>query len=252
MNTSVSTVLTIARKELKVYFVSPLFYVVTALFMLAYGFFFAVNTISSQQASLRTTFNIVVFVMVLLAPLLTMRLISQEKQQGTIELLLTNPVRDVELVAGKYLAALAMLATLLATTLLSVVILLITAVDKQQFLFLKLGQLDWGSLLVGYVGNILVLGGFMAVGLLASTLTQNQIIAAVISIIFLLFLLLIPSASSLFQPPFSDFLAYLSPRDHVDAFGGGAMALPDVVYSLTMIGIPLYLSVVALGARKWH
>jgi len=249
---ALNNVLTIAQKELKVYFVSPLFYVVTALFVLAYGFFFAVNTITSQQATLRTTFNIIVFVMILLAPLLTMRLISQEKQQGTIELLLTNPVRDIELVAGKYLAALAMLGMLLATTLLSVVILLLTAVDKQQFLFLKVGQLDWGPVLVGYAGNILVLGGFMAVGLFASTLTQNQIIAAVISIIFLLLLLIIPSAASLFQPPFSDFLSYLSPRDHVDAFGGGSLALPDLVYGLTMIGIPLYLSVVALGARKWH
>ncbi len=252
MSRGLSNVLTIARKELKVYFVSPLFYVVTALFVLAYGFFFAVNTISSQQATLQATFNIVVFVMVLLAPLLTMRLVSLEKQQGTIELLLTNPVRDVELVAGKYLAALAMLATLLATTLISVVILLFTAVDKQQFLFLKIGQLDWGSLLVGYAGNILVLGGFMAVGLFASTLTQNQIIAAVISIIFLLVLLIIPSAASLFQPPFSDFLSYLSPRDHIDAFGAGTVALPDLAYGLTMIGVPLYLSVVALGARRWH
>src|SRR5258708_36946580 len=96
-----SNVLTIARKELKVYFVSPLFYVVTALFVLAYGFFFAINTISSQQASLSTTFNIVVFVMVLLAPLLTMRPISQEKRQGTIALLLSNPVPSIELVLAK-------------------------------------------------------------------------------------------------------------------------------------------------------
>jgi ABC-2 type transport system permease protein len=247
-----SNVLTIAGKELKVYFVSPLFYVVTALFILAYGFFFAVNTINSQQASLRTTFNIIVFVMVLLAPLVTMRLVAQEKQQGTIELLLTTPLRDVELVMGKYLAALVMLTTLLATTLVSLLILLLTAVDKQQVLFLQLGQLDWGPILVGYLGNVLVLGGFMAVGLFASTLTQNQIIAAVISIVFLLVLLIIPSASSLFQPPLSDFLTYLSPREHVDAFGSGTLAVPDVVYGLTMIGVPLYLSVVALGARKWH
>ena len=247
-----SNILTIARKELKIYFVSPLFYVVTALFILAYGFFFAVNTISSQRASLRTTFNIVVFVMVLLAPLLTMRLVSQEKQQGTIELLLTTPLRDIELVIGKYAAALVMLMTLLATTLVSLLILLVTAVDKQQFLFLKLGQLDWGPILVGYLGNVLVLGGFLAVGLFASTLTSNQIIAAVVSIVFLLLLLIIPSAASLFQPPLSDFLTYLSPREHIDAFGGGSLALPDLVYGLTMIGVPLYLSAVALGARKWH
>ena len=64
--------------------------------------------------------------------------------------------------------------------------------------------------------------------------------------------LIIPSAASLFQPPFSDFLSYLSPRDHVDAFGAGSIAIPDLTYGLTMIGVPLYLAVVALGARKWH
>lgn len=247
-----SNILTIARKELKVYFVSPLFYVVTALFVLAYGFFFAINTISSQTVDFSTTVNIVTFVMVLLAPLVTMRLISLEKQQGTIELLLTNPVRDIELVLGKYLAALVMLLTLLATTLISLLILLLTAVDKQSFLLLKVGQVDWGPILTGYIGDILVLGGFMAVGLFASTLTQNQIIAAVVSIVFLLLLLIIPSASTLYQPPTSDFLSYLSPRDHIAAFVGGTLAVPDIVYGLTMIGVPLYLSVVVLGARKWH
>src|SRR5258708_29263509 len=196
-----SNILTIARKELKVSLASPLVSVVTALFVLAYGFFFAINTISSQQASLSTTFNIVVFVMVLLAPLLTMRLISQEKQQGTIELLLTNPVRDIELVLGKYLASLAMLLTLLATTLISLLILLLTAVDKQSFLFLKIGQLDWGPIVTGYLGNVLVLDGFMAVCLFSSTLTQHQNIAPVVRILFLLLLLLIPTTPALFPPP---------------------------------------------------
>lgn len=247
-----SNVLTIARKELKVYFVSPLFYVITALFVLVYGIFFAVNLINSLTASLQTTVNTIVFVMVFFAPLLTMRLISQEKQQGTIELLLTNPVRDVELVLGKYLASLAMLGTLLSTTLISVLIFLATAIDKQQILFLKVGALDWGTLFANYFGEVLVLGGFMSIGLFASSLTQNQIIAAVVSIISLLVLLIVPSVSPLLQPPMSDFIQYLSPIDHVNNFASGTIGLPDVVYGLTLILTPLFLGVVALGARKWH
>src|SRR5258708_29858855 len=96
--------LTVAGKELRIYFVSPVFYVVTALFMLAWGYVESTNIFFGNQADARTSLNITAFVMILLAPLLTMRLISQEKQQGTIELLMTNPVRDSEVVWGKFIA----------------------------------------------------------------------------------------------------------------------------------------------------
>ena len=106
-----NTVLAIARKEIKVYFASPLFYVVTALFILVTGLFFAVtvsgpNASGDQTALLRNSFSILLFVMILLTPLITMPLIAREKQEGTIELLLTQPVTDIELVLGKYLASL--------------------------------------------------------------------------------------------------------------------------------------------------
>jgi len=244
--------LTIARKELRIYFVSPLFYAMTALFVCLSGFFFALNIIQSNQASLATNSNITLFILLFVAPILTMRLIAQEKQQGTIELLLTNPVSDVEVVIGKYLAALVMFGVMLAFTLVSVLILLWTAVDRQQFLFLNIGRVDPGPLLADYIGNILIMAGFMAIGLFTSSFTQNQIIAAVASFTILLLLLIAGNAAGVFPDPVNGFLSYIGPRDHLDAFARGSIGLPDVVYALSMIAIPLYLSVVALGARRWH
>ncbi|MDP9325101.1 MAG: ABC transporter permease [Candidatus Dormibacteraeota bacterium] len=244
--------LTIARKELKVYFVSPVFFIVTALFVLASGFFFAVNTLQSQTVSISTTFSIILFVMILLAPLLTMRLIAQEKGEGTLELLFSHPIRDVELVAGKFAAAMVIYLALLATTLIQVLVPLFTAVDKHQFLFLSLGTVDWATLGVGYLGNFLIIGSYLAIGLFASSLTRNQIIAAVIAFVVLLMLLVIDGAGALAQPPLSDFLSQLGPRAHADNFARGTLGLFDVVYALSMIVVPLYLAVVALGARRWH
>lgn len=244
--------ITIARKELRIYFASPLFYVMTALFVSLNGFFFSLNVIQSNQASLATNSNITLFIMLFVAPILTMRLIALEKQQGTIELLLTNPVSDVEVVIGKYFAAIVMFAVMLAFTLVSVLILLWTAVDRQQFLFLNVGRVDAGPLLADYIGNVLIMASFMAIGLFTSSFTQNQIVAAVASFAVLLFLLIAGNAAQVFPDPVNTFLAYISPRDHLDAFARGSIGLPDVVYALSMIGVPLYLSVIALGARRWH
>jgi ABC-2 type transport system permease protein len=253
----VNTVLTIARKEIKVYFVSPLFYIVTALFILVTGLFFAgsvsgTNASTDQTTVLRNGFFTMLFILALLAPLITMRLIAQEKQEGTIELLLTQPVTDLQLVLGKYLASLAMLGAMIATTLLQVLVLLVTAVDKHTVLFFSIGNIDTASLIGGYLGLILLLGGYMAIGVFASSLTSNQIIAAFVGIIVLLVMLVIGIASGFTQPPMSDFLTALSPQSHVDNFARGLITVPDLVYTVSLIFVPLFLSVVLLGARRWR
>lgn len=252
-----NNIIAIARKELKVYFSSPLFYVVTALFILVTGLFFALtilapNATGSQTDNLRSTFNTSLFVMIFLGPLLTMRLISQEKQEGTIELLLTNPVTDTELVFGKYLASLAMFGAMFVTTLLQVLVLMVAAVDKHKFVFISVGDIDTATLIAGYLGNVLILGGYLALGVLASTVTNNQIIAALISFVMLLTLLVVDTAAQFAQPPISDFLSNVGPRSHADAFARGLVTAPDVVYTISLIGLPLFLAVVVLGARKWH
>lgn len=252
-----NNIIAIARKELKVYFSAPLFYVVTALFILVTGLFFALTILSpnatgSQTENLRSTFNTSLFVMIFLGPLLTMRLISQEKQEGTIELLLTNPVTDTELVLGKYLASLAMFGAMFVTTLLQVLVLMVAVVDKHKLLFISVGDIDTATLIAGYLGNILILGGYLSLGVFASTLTNNQIIAALISFVMLLALLVVDTAAQFAQPPISDFLSNVGPRTHADAFARGLVTAPDVVYTLSLIGLPLFLAVVVLGARKWH
>jgi len=240
----VNNVLAIARKELKVYFSSPLFFVVTALFVAVTGGFFALAILQpsangSQTTNLKSLFNTTLFVMIFLGPLITMRLISQEKQEGTIELLLTNPVTDTELVLGKYLAALAMFGAMFVTTLLQVLVLLVTAVDKHRLLFFN-------------IGAVLILGGYLALGVFASTITNNQIIAALVSFVLLLGLLVVDTAAQFTQPPISDFLSNVGPRAHSDAFASGLVTVPDLVYALSMIFVPLFLAVVVLGARRWR
>ncbi|MHB8510014.1 MAG: ABC transporter permease [Candidatus Dormibacteria bacterium] len=243
---------TIAQKEIKVFFVSPLFYVVSALFIALYGVFFAYNLISTQQASLRNTFNIALFILLFVAPLLSMRLISQEKQQGTIELLLTNPVRDYEVVLGKFLAAVVMFLATMSFTLVSVLVLVWTSVNRVQVGPFKLGHVDVGPLVAGYLGFILIAAGYLAIGIFASSLTQNQILAAFITFAALLFIIAAGTFSSLFQAPMSDFLSYLGSNSHVDAFGRGVFAVPDILYALSLIGVPLFLAILSLGSRRWH
>lgn len=247
-----NNVVTIARKELKIFFVSPLFYVVSALFVALFAIFFVFNLIQSQQANLSNTFNIALFIMLFVAPLLSMRMIAQEKQQGTIELLLTNPVRDVEVVIGKFIASVVMFLAMLAFTLVSVLILLWTSVDKVQFLFFRVGHVDLGPLVAGYLGFTLIAAGYLAIGIFASSLTHNQILAAFITFAALLVIIASGTFSSLFQPPLSDLFTFLGSNAHVDAFGRGVISVPDLAYAFTLIGVPLYLAVIALGARRWH
>jgi ABC-2 type transport system permease protein len=253
----VNTVLAIARKEIKVYFASPLFYIVTALFILITGLFFSATIASpgasgDQSSYLRSTFTTTLFLMMLIAPLITMRLIAQEKQDGTIELLLTQPVTDIQLIAGKYLASLVMLAAMLATTLIQVLVLLVTAVDKHKVLFMSIGNIDTASLIAGYLGMVLLLGGYMAIGLFASSLTGNQIIAAFVGIVAILILLIIGYAGAQTQPPLSDFFSSVGTQAHVDNFVKGLITAPDIVYALSLNLVPLFLSVVVLGARRWR
>jgi ABC-2 type transport system permease protein len=244
--------LAIARKELRIYFVSPLFYVVTGLFLLSWGIVMGASTVQNQTVTQQSSFGITSFIMVFLAPLLTMRLISQEKQQGTIELLMTNPVRDVEVVLGKFAAALVMFLPLLGLTFFAVLLQLWTAVDRTQFLFLKVGVVDWGPVFTAYTGNLLLISGYLAIGLFFSSVTQNQIIAAVAGFVVLLGLEVAGFVSQLLTSPVSDALAFISPGTHADNFARGVFTLPDLVLTISVIFVFFLLAVVALGARKWH
>jgi ABC-2 type transport system permease protein len=121
-----------------------------------------------------------------------------------------------------------------------------------KVLFFTVGRVDGGPLLAYYIGNILIGAGLISVGVFTSSFTQNQLIAVFSSIAIILFLLIAGNVAALFQEPVNTFLTYIGTHDHLDNFSRGSIGLPDFVYALSMIGVPLYLSVVSLGARRWH
>src|SRR5919198_473433 len=161
----------VTTRELRAYFLSPLAYIVMAFFLFGSGLLFALIIEQSREASLRGLISNVSVLFLFVVPMISMRLLAEEQRTGTIELLLTNPVQEWQIVSGKFLASILMILVMLGLTLLF-----------PLFLFL-FGNPDRGPILSGYVGIILQAAAFLAVGLWASSLTENQIVAAILSFI---------------------------------------------------------------------
>ncbi len=244
--------LAIVRKEIYSYWVSPVAYVVIALLLAALGFFFSIRLVQTGEATMRYAFQDSQFFLLLVTPLVTMRLLAEEKRQGTIELLLTSPVRDWEVVAGKFLSGLFLIAVALLGTLVYLGVLVRYGAPKVQVGFLPLADLEWGPILTGYLGEVLLAGAFVAVGLLASSITQNQIVAGVVALIALIMLWVAGAVSTVVGPPVADFLGYLSTTSHLDSFARGALNSVDIAYYLSLIVLGLFLSTQALSGRRWR
>ena len=232
-------VLTIAGREFRLYFVSPIAYAVLAAFLVVNGFLFALILFSTREASLRDVFANMAVVFLFLSPALTMRLLAEEQRSGTIELLLAAPVRDSEVVLGKFLGCLGFLAVMLGATL---------YYPLQLFVF---GRPDVGPLVTGYLGMLLTASAFMSIGLLASAFTQNQIVAAVVSLMALLLLWVLSAASSFVGPEVGGLLQYLGLSGHIESFQRGVIDSRDVVYFVSLIIACLFVSVRALESRRW-
>ncbi len=235
-------VLAITGKELRTYFVSPVAYVVAAGFLLIMGIFFAfvvMQSPQSQNISLEPVLGSAPIILLLLAPVLTMRLLAEETRSGTMELVLTSPVRDGEVVLGKYLASLLFFLFMLALTLVYPLVLL------------RFGNPDRGVLVSSYVGAALFGAAFLAVGVLASALTQNQIVAAVISLATLLALWLIDIFANLTRGALADILNYLSIISRYSDFLRGVISSQNVIYYLSVIAVALFLATRALETRRW-
>ncbi len=233
---------TITHRELKSLFVSPVAYVVSALFLVAMGYLFSLILINTQDASLRSTFNNMIFVLLLLAPALTMKLLADEQRMGTIELLLTSPIDDWQVVLGKFLGSLVLFAVMfLGPTLFYVLILAVY------------GPPDYGPILTGYLGVLLLGASFLAIGVFTSSLTQNQVIAYFAGLVILLLLWIADAGSSFAGTgPVSDALAYLSISRHYDTFFQGVVDTSDIVYSLSVIVTSLFLATQVLQTRRWR
>ena len=247
----------IFKRELYAFFASPIFYVVGGIFLILSGYFFYTSVayfslISFQAAQnpqaggqvnlnemvVKPLFDDMSIILLLIVPLLTMRLLAEEKKNGTIELLLTYPVREVAVVLGKYLATLFIVFILLALT--AVNVLMIS----------RFGVVEWGPVLTGYGGLILMAAGFISLGLFTSALTQNQIIAAVLGFGALLMFWIIGWAASVSGPGVGQVVNYLSLLEHLDPFTKGVLDTRDLMYFLNFSVFFIFLTLRFLDSQK--
>jgi ABC-2 type transport system permease protein len=175
-----------------------------------------------------------------LLPMVTMRTYAEEKRSGTIELLLTAPVTDVQIVAGKFLGALGFYAALLGVTLLDVAIL---------FIF---GNPEWKPVFTGYLGLFLMGGCFVAIGLFVSSTTKNQVVAGAATFVVALLLWIISWLGSSFGPTTGAVLSYLSITEHFDDFSKGVIDTKHLIYYLSVIGFGLFLTVKSVDTERWR
>ena len=248
----------IFKKEMRLYFTSPVAWVIITMFLLIAGYFFysifAFYTLASMQSAmnpqmarelnvtdsvLRPLFSNVSVILLLLMPLITMRLFAEERRSGTIELLLTYPVRDGAVLVGKYLAALALYAIMLALTLLYPGILIYFT------------RVEWGPLLTGYLGLLLMGATFLAVGIFASSLTENQIVAAITTFGTLLLLWVVGWSAEYVGGPWGRVLSHLSILEHFDTFARGVLDTKDVIFYVDATIVALFLTLRSLEARRW-
>ena len=251
-------VLTICRKELSGYFRSPIAYGVMFFFALIAGYFFYAATAIFIRQTLqsvmmgqstpmdvnewvvRSVLSNVAVVGLFMVPMITMRLFAEEKRTGTIELLATSPLRDMEIILGKWLAALLLYASMLAISLINIVTL---------YMY---GKPDWRPLLIGYLGLLLQGGCMLALGAFVSSCTKNQIVAAVAGFGILLLLWVINWASSLDNTALTKVLDYLSITNHFDNFSKGVLDSKDVVFYLTFIIFGLFLTARSMESMRWR
>ncbi len=228
----------ICRKELNTYFVSPIAYIVIAVFLLVTGWFFFSTFFLFNQASLRNFFTLLPTVFAFVVPALTMRLFAEELNVGSYETLLTLPVGFGDIVLGKFAAAVAFVGAMLVPTLAYPVTVAL------------LGGLDWGPVAGGYLGAVLLAAAFAAVGLLTSALTRNQIIAFITGMAICFCLTLIDQMLFFLPRALLGALAYLAADVHFQNIAKGIIDTRDLVYFLSICFIGLYATHLVLRARQ--
>jgi ABC-2 type transport system permease protein len=236
----IRNVLAVAEREIRSYFVSPVAWVVTALMILIWGLIFSLTANTGRQADLRPLLSNFSVTFLLAAPLLTMRLIAEEARTGTLELMMTQPVRDVELVIGKYLGSVAFLGFMLLMTIYFPILL-------QQF-----GNPDKGPIISGYLGVLLQGMAFLAIGLMASALSQNQIISAVIGFVTLLAFWLVDALSRQFSGIPGQIVQYISMTKRFEDMPRGVIDTKDIIFFLSIIVAFLFITTQIVSARRWR
>ena len=228
------------KKELRSFFDSPIAYIVITIFLLISGWFFFSDLFLVNQTSMRNLFSIIPFIFMFFVPAVTMRLISEEKRSGTIEVLLTLPVKDYEIILGKFLAGLILIFVAVILTLVYTLTLS------------GLGNLDFGSVLAGYVGLLFLGATYLSVGVFTSSLTQNQIVAFITSFVIIFALYMLDKVLIFVPGVLASFLEYLSVDYHFSNISRGVIDSRDVIYYLSVIFFFLFLAVRALESGKWR
>ena len=250
-------ILAIAHKELRSYFASPIAYIVIGFFALLYGIFFVAildyfvrasmqaglaggaQAMNVNQQLVRPLLQNVAVVVLFMLPMVTMRTYAEEKRSGTIELLLTSPITDFQIVMGKFLGAMALYCAMLAVTLFHLAVL---------YMY---GRPEWKPIVTSYIGLLLFGGSFVALGLFVSSLSKNQIVAGAVTFALSLMLWIITWLN--FGGSAGDkVLGYLSIIDHLDDFSKGVIDTTHVIYYLSFITFGLFLTAKSVDSERWR
>lgn len=237
-------IIAVCTKELYTYFVSPIAYFICFVFAAITGLLFSsslfrTSGIGSAVEVMHSVFGSQATILIFFTPVITMKLFAEERKSGTIELLLTSPITDMQIVLGKYIASWILLLIMIFLT-------LIFPVLTGRF-----GPLDGGLLITGYFGLILISSCFIAFGLLMSSMSKNQIVAALTSFGFFIILWVI-SILAASAGPVGKYLSYMSFLDHYNEFALGVIQLRDVVYYVSFTGVCLYATVKSIESSKWR
>lgn len=224
-------------KEEKALFSSPIAYAVMTVFLLLMGYSFTLTLFLSHQPSLVHIFFQMFVLFMLTVPLITMRLLAEERKLRTIEVLLTSPVTELDIVLAKFVASM------------SLIVILLMLSGSYAVVLAIYGDPDWGPIYSGYLGLLLLGAALVGVGLLASALTANQMIAALVSLSLFLLLWIIDSFGYLLPSPFDALAVNLSLSVHFKSFAVGSVYLSDVGFFLSVTLLTLFLSVRALARR---
>lgn len=247
---------TIAGKEMRGFFVSPMGWVVMGLYALLFGYFFMAHLtyfvqqsmqsqmgggpVNINQFMIRPLLQNVALINLFLLPMITMRAYAEEKRSGTIELLLTSPVSDLQIIFGKFLGAIGFYAALLAVTMVYIGIL---------FAF---GTPEWRPVVTGYLGLLLMGGCFLSVGLFISSTTRNQVVAGAATFVVFLLLWIISWLGQSAGPAMASVLEYLSIVWHFEDFSKGVIDTKHVVYYLSFITFGLFLTMKSVDTERWR
>ncbi len=254
---------TIARKEMNSYFRSPIGYFILAIFAFLFGFIYyrsvadfiftsltraqyaqmygqSMPPMNVNEMVIRGLLSTTSFFLLFLVPMITMRLFAEEKKTGTIELLMTSPITEMQLVLGKFFGSLLLYSIMLGIT-----------VPFMMILF-RYGNPDWKPVVAGYLGQLLLGGTFISLGLMFSTFTRNQLIAASLTFTTLLLLWVIGFWSQSSGSAWAQIASYIAILTHIESFTKGVIELKDTLYYLSAIGLGLFLSVRSVESTRWR